>query len=59
MKYGEGYGSDLYSYVNSLENLAHRDINDTITWAQGKEQYGDSLQYYIDELNARIAEYIR
>lgn len=58
LKYGEGYGSDLYSYVNSLENLAHRDINDTITWAQGKEQYGDSLQFYIDELNASIAEYI-
>lgn len=57
IKYGEGYGSNLYSAINALENLAHRDIRETITWAQGKEKHGDSLSYYIDELNKDMAEF--
>ena len=57
IKYGEGYGSKLYSSINALENLAHRDISETITWAQGKEKHGDSLSYYIDELNKDILEF--
>ena len=43
--------------INALENLAHRDISETITWAQGKEKHGDSLSYYIDELNKDILEF--
>lgn len=58
IKYGEGYGSKLYSIIDSLENLAHRDIKDTLTWAQGKEKYSSQLDYYVNELNDMITDFV-
>lgn len=58
LNYGEGYGAKLNSVVDTFDNLAHRDISDTITWAQAKEKYGDQLQYYIDDLNTTLDDYI-
>lgn len=54
--YGEGYGTKLNSIVDRLDNLAHGDIRDTLTWAQAKEKYTDNLTFYCDELNATISE---
>ena len=49
--FGEGLGN-ASSPVDSLYNYT-RNGGDT-TWAQRKEQYADTLQYYLDELNVQI-----
>lgn len=57
INYGEGYGTKLNNVVNTLNNLAHRDIRDTTTWAQAKEKYSESLAYYVDDLNTSITDF--
>ncbi len=46
----------LDSALNSVSNGITR-TNNPSTWAQLKETYRDQIDYYIEELNAQIAEY--
>ena len=48
--------SNLNSAINSLSNSITRAAEPT-SWAQLKEQYKETIEYYIEELNAMIAEY--
>lgn len=59
INYEGGLGSRLYSVVDTFDNLAHRDISQTMTWSQAKEKHGDQLIYYIDDLNTQMDEYIK
>lgn len=54
--YGDGFGGKLSSTVSSIECTSRGSTADT--WAQLKEKYESSLQYYIDELNKDMEEYI-
>ncbi len=49
--FGEGLG-DLSSRVNEMTNFNIAGAE--TTWAQRKESLKDTIQYYIDELNAQI-----
>ena len=59
ISYGEGYGSLLYGVINTFDNLAHRDISETMTWAQAKEKHADQLQYYIEQMNKDLDNFIQ
>ena len=47
---------NLQRALSSLSDGIIRTVNPS-SWAQLKEQNRDSVEYYIDELNATIAEY--
>ena len=54
------YTGNLPDQLQSTYNSLDWDIVRTSganTWAQLKERHGERLQYYLDDLNARIAEY--
>lgn len=54
--YSYGMGDSLYSAVNSLKSQTRSSTPQT--WAQGKEKYSDTIDYYLEELNANIDTYI-
>ena len=58
VEYGEGLGNRLYSVSDGMKTIARTAAANATTWAQSKESNGEKLQYYIDELNAQVAEYI-
>ena len=54
--YSYGMGDQLYSAVNSLKCQTRSATPQT--WAQGKEKYSDTIDYYLEELNANIDAFI-
>lgn len=54
--YSYGMGDALYSAVNSLKSQTRKAT--PVTWAQGKEKYSETINYYLEELDASIDEYI-
>ncbi len=58
VEYGDGLGAKLNSYAEGLRTIARQSAASSTTWAQGKEKNAEPLNYYVDELNANIAEYI-
>ena len=58
VEYGEGLGAQLYSRSDGLKIIARQSPTNSTTWAQAKEQNAESLQYYIDELNTKVDEFI-
>lgn len=57
MYYNGNLTDSLNSVYNSLRDGVARS-NPPATWAQLKEQYTDSLEYYLEEQNAIIDDYI-
>ncbi len=54
------YSGNLQDALNSAIAALGDGINRTnepATWAQLKEQYGETIQYYIEELNAMVVDY--
>lgn len=56
MSYDAGMGDQVNSAVENIEGFAHS--SSVQSWAQVKEATADNLQYYIDELNKTIDEFI-
>lgn len=54
------YSGNLQTQLNSALNTLCDGINRTnepATWAQLKEQYKETIEYYIEELNAMVTDY--
>ncbi len=58
MEYGSGVGDSISKIVGNLKSLSRTSADNVSTWAQGKERNMDALNYYLDELNANIEEYM-
>lgn len=58
VEYGEGLGSKLYSLSDGMKTIARSSSSNSSTWAQAKEKNAEAIQYYVDELNSNVAEYI-
>ena len=52
----ESFSSNLGQVLDDIEKSAMQ--SNATTWAQIKEANGDQLQYYLDDFNARVDEYI-
>ncbi len=52
VNFSSGCPANLDSAVNNLVNGTTG--NNAQTWAQLKEQYGETIQYYLEELNATV-----
>ncbi len=50
-----GYGDKIYNIVGECEGIAGQ--KEPSTWAQVKEKYSESLEYYIGELNKQVEEF--
>lgn len=55
MPYNEGLGLKLDGVVNNCKELGR--LQTPRTWAQVKESYGETLNFYIDELNQSVIEF--
>ena len=58
VEYGEGLGKKVYTLSNDMKIIARSAPDSAKSWAQAKEQNEEPLQYYLDELNADVEEYI-
>lgn len=54
--YSAGLGTQLHGVVNTIEGFGVSD--DPYTWAQLKERYSEQIEYYTDELNTSIEEFV-
>ncbi len=57
IEYGAGLGGDLSKITGNLKTIARTSGERATTWAQAKEKNSDAINYYLEELNANIAEY--
>lgn len=58
VEYGSGLGSKLYSLSDAMKTIARSAPGNSSTWAQAKEKNAEAIQYYVDELNSDVAEFI-
>ncbi len=50
------FGDKLNGYVSQFYDTAHG--SSASTWAQLKESYGEPLEYYVEDLNAKVEEFL-
>ncbi len=55
-EYNDGLGENLDNTAGRCKRLGR--VATAQTWAQVKEQYSDVIEFYVDELNTDVAEYI-
>ncbi len=62
VNYNDGYGIELdgiVGYEGAIGASGHATSRDAAqTWAQLKETYSDNVDYYIEELNKQVSEFI-
>lgn len=56
VEYGDGLGNKLNNTAGKCLKLGRE--RDAQTWAQVKEKYSESVDYFVDLLNTDVAEYI-
>ena len=56
--YGNGLGDNLWQTNESLKSSARQSATNAQSWAQTKESNADTLQYYVDELNLNMEEFV-
>lgn len=57
LEYGDGLGVTFYNnFVHDVKRSARS--QNAQSWAQVKEGYSESIEYYAEELNFNVAEYI-
>ncbi|MBQ8395791.1 MAG: hypothetical protein IJX54_02200, partial [Oscillospiraceae bacterium] len=54
--YEQGIGSKLADAVSNCVNFTLN--QEPSTWAQLKEKYAEQIDYYVNELNTDIAEFV-
>ncbi len=56
--YGNGLGDNLWQTAEALKSSARQNPNNAQSWGQAKESNSDTLQYYVDELNLNMEEFV-